>query len=307
MPQWRKLHVKTIESFDVNEMPDDFHRLLWVMLPLALCRAGRGVYNPSWVKAKVMPLRDDVSMQQIETAMGWFAQRGMLIPYTVDGRDFFHVPTWEQYQGNTSKEADSIYPAPPPNCPETFSTSNSEPLQTYSRPTPDLLRSKSGTDSDADSDAEERRGEADSPSGAQKPAPEPGPEQVPRSVSGSEQDRIRGELEQHFRALTRLDPPPRKTKRQQSAAAVRWWNPLREIAELVEWREQDARDLLSAAFQRLDGEVTISAPQSLLETSRGIMAEVKRGAYRPPDEPDGYRSVREYFSQKEMAEMAHGD
>ena len=32
MPQWRKLHVRTIDSVDVNDMPDDFTRLLWVLL-----------------------------------------------------------------------------------------------------------------------------------------------------------------------------------------------------------------------------------------------------------------------------------
>ncbi len=35
MPQWRKLHVKATESLDIHEMPDDFTRLLWVMLDIA--------------------------------------------------------------------------------------------------------------------------------------------------------------------------------------------------------------------------------------------------------------------------------
>ena len=43
MPTWRKLHVKATESLDINDMPDDFHRLLWVMLPLGLDREGRGL------------------------------------------------------------------------------------------------------------------------------------------------------------------------------------------------------------------------------------------------------------------------
>jgi hypothetical protein len=36
MPQWRKLWVKATESLDINDMPDDFHRLLWLMMPLDL-------------------------------------------------------------------------------------------------------------------------------------------------------------------------------------------------------------------------------------------------------------------------------
>lgn len=36
MPQWRKLHTKSLDSLDINDMPDDFCRVLWLMLPLAL-------------------------------------------------------------------------------------------------------------------------------------------------------------------------------------------------------------------------------------------------------------------------------
>lgn len=42
MPKYRKLWIKTVESHDINEMPDDFTRLLWVLLPLGLDSEGRG-------------------------------------------------------------------------------------------------------------------------------------------------------------------------------------------------------------------------------------------------------------------------
>ena len=32
MPLYRKFWVKTTESQDINDMPDDFTRLLWVLL-----------------------------------------------------------------------------------------------------------------------------------------------------------------------------------------------------------------------------------------------------------------------------------
>ena len=112
MPKYRKLHVKTVESMDMNDMPDDFHRLLWIMLPLGLCREGRGIDNPSWIRAKIMPLRTDVTDEMIQYAMSWYANRGMITRYDVNGRDYFYIASFRKYQGNTTKEAESDYPSP---------------------------------------------------------------------------------------------------------------------------------------------------------------------------------------------------
>lgn len=113
MPQFRKLYTKTVESLDMNDMPDDFTRLTWVLLPLALCREGRGMDNSAWIKSKVYPLRMDVSLEQIQAAMSWYAERGMIQRYTVSGRSYFFVTTWHEYQTGTNKEAPSPYPQPP--------------------------------------------------------------------------------------------------------------------------------------------------------------------------------------------------
>ena len=147
MPRYRKLHVKTVESLDLNEMPDDFTRLMWVLLPTALCREGRGLHSGAWLKSKLFPLREDVNSVFVGQQFEWFIERGMVIPYEVEGRSYFYVPTFHKDQGNTTKEAESDYPPPP------------EESQDYSRPTPELVQSKSVTDavfniqySDADAD-----------------------------------------------------------------------------------------------------------------------------------------------------------
>ena len=51
MPKYRKLHTKTVESLDLNEMPDDLTRLMWVLLPLALCREGRGLHSGAYLQS----------------------------------------------------------------------------------------------------------------------------------------------------------------------------------------------------------------------------------------------------------------
>ena len=112
MPRYRKLYVKTVESQDLEDMPNDTYRLLWVLLPLQLCREGRGVDNPAWVKSKVFPLRQDISRDDIIEMMDWFAERKMIIRYEVADRRYFYIPTFHTYQGNTTKEAESIYPPP---------------------------------------------------------------------------------------------------------------------------------------------------------------------------------------------------
>jgi len=112
MPKWRKLHVKIIESQEFNDMPDDFTRLVWLLLPLAMDKEGRSIDNAALVKSRTMPMREDVSTSDVRRALDWFNQHGMIIRYEVDGHRYFYIPTWHTYQ-NTAREAESEYPAPP--------------------------------------------------------------------------------------------------------------------------------------------------------------------------------------------------
>jgi hypothetical protein len=133
MPHWRKLHLKVVDSFDFNDMPDDFTRLLWVLMPLALDREGRGLDDPAWVKAKLMPLRRAVTLRRVGDALDWYATRGMIERYEANKRRYFWVPTFATYQGNTDREAACVIPEPP----EHGSTTNS-------RPTHDQVMTNSG-------------------------------------------------------------------------------------------------------------------------------------------------------------------
>ena len=62
--------------------------------------------------AQLFPLRSDVKSEQIEAAMRWYHERGMLHRYQVDGRPYYQIGNWHQYQGTTEREAKSPYPAP---------------------------------------------------------------------------------------------------------------------------------------------------------------------------------------------------
>ena len=145
MPQWRKLWTKTTESLDVNDMPDDFTRLLWVLLPLALDREGRILDSVALIRSRTMPLRDDVSSDMIAAAIEWYVSREMLVRYAVDGRTYLCVPAgrWKRYQGDTSREADSNHPGP-----------EDGEVVTNSRPAHDQITTDSRTDQDTDIDTD---------------------------------------------------------------------------------------------------------------------------------------------------------
>jgi hypothetical protein len=153
-------------------MPDDFTRLLWVMLPLGLDREGRGLDNASWVKAKNMPLRTDVTLEQVEAALTWYAERGLIQRYAVEGRRCFWASCFRGQQGNTAKEAPSRIPPPPagqPATPGAFDSGASidqDPTDSEAIPDPVQIVSRYGPitdvdtdiDVDVDADAEEDAG-----------------------------------------------------------------------------------------------------------------------------------------------------
>lgn len=112
MAQYRAIHTKVIQSFDFNEMPDDFTRLTWVLLPLGVDSEGRGIYNGSWIKSKLYPMRDDITGARILEAMEYYIVHGMVVRYSVDGRDYFYIVNFKKYQRGLEKETKSVIPTP---------------------------------------------------------------------------------------------------------------------------------------------------------------------------------------------------
>ena len=149
MPKYRQLHLKILDSNDLNDMPDDFTRLSWVLLSCIMDSAGRGNDNEAWVRSKMYPLRKDVTLEMVCAALDWFANNGMIVRYSSGGRKYFYIPTWELYQSGTDKEAPSSIPDP-------------ELLPTNSGATPDLLPPKAMLQGNASTNAtrQEEQGNA---------------------------------------------------------------------------------------------------------------------------------------------------
>jgi DnaD/phage-associated family protein len=136
MPKYRQLHVKIIDSFDFSEMPDDFTRVIWLLLIVSVDSEGRGIYNMAWIKSKMFPLRQDVTLNQLEKSFEWLRGRKMIEVYPANDREYFHIPNFKKYQSGTQRESASVLPDPP-----SLVSSNSEP-------THELLTSNSEEDTD---------------------------------------------------------------------------------------------------------------------------------------------------------------
>lgn len=133
MPKYRALHVKILDSQDFSDIPDDFSRVVWMLFIVALDSEGRGIDNPAWIRSKLFPYRTNVNIEDIEKSMSWFAARGMINRYQVNGRRYFEIPTFKDYQPGIEKEARSVLPA------------NPNLLQSNSEVTPELVETNSTT------------------------------------------------------------------------------------------------------------------------------------------------------------------
>jgi len=110
---WRKVWDRAAFSRDINAMPDDFTRLFWIMLPLALSRDGTTLADFSYLKGKLFPLRRDVTDIMISDALEWCVNRGMVLRYEVDGESYIYQVSFREDQGPRGREAPSPFPPPP--------------------------------------------------------------------------------------------------------------------------------------------------------------------------------------------------
>ena len=211
MPKWRRLHVKIIESHEFNEMPDDFTRLVWLLLPLAMDKEGRSIDNASLVKARTMPMREDVTAADVRKALDWFADHGMIVRYEVDGHGYFYIPTWHKYQ-NTAREAESEYPAPPEHAEGERRESNSrvthELVASNSRVAHESGKQKSSPDIDIDIEQEKDLGSASGGAKGKAP-PKKSTEKRKRAKSRADPRTASREIQLYRRITGRLPPKPR--------------------------------------------------------------------------------------------------
>lgn len=84
-------------SDKINSL-SDFEFRLWVGLITQADDMGRGDARPAVIKGRVFPLRERVSVKDIDTAVHGLAAKGCVSLYTVGGKPYFWFPTWGNHQ-----------------------------------------------------------------------------------------------------------------------------------------------------------------------------------------------------------------
>ena len=88
----------------------DFEFRLWVGLITQADDAGRGDARPAIIKGRVFPLRERVTVKEIDNALHGLAAKGCVSLYMVGGRPYFWFPTWSEHQ--RIRDVKPKYPGP---------------------------------------------------------------------------------------------------------------------------------------------------------------------------------------------------
>lgn len=91
----------------------DFEFRLWIGLITQADDAGRGDARPAIIKGRVFPLRDRISIKDIDAALQVLAARGCVSLYTVGGKPYFVFPGWVKHQ--RVRDCKPKFPEPPEN------------------------------------------------------------------------------------------------------------------------------------------------------------------------------------------------
>lgn len=93
----RMIKESICSSDSINNL-SDFEFRLWVGLLVSADDAGRGDARPAIIKGHVFPLRERVTVKDIDTALHGLAAGGCVSLYTVGGKPYYRFPTWAAHQ-----------------------------------------------------------------------------------------------------------------------------------------------------------------------------------------------------------------
>ena len=88
----------------------DFEFRLWIGLILVADDAGRGDARAAVLRGRVFPLRERVTVRDVESALHGLAAKGCVSLYTVGGKPYFWFPTWTKHQ--RIRDCKPKYPGP---------------------------------------------------------------------------------------------------------------------------------------------------------------------------------------------------
>lgn len=102
---------ETIRTSDTVASLTDFEFRLWIGLIVSADDAGRGDARPAIIKGSCFPLRERLTVKEIDTALHGLAAKGCISLYEVDGKPYFWFPSWSKHQ--RIRECRTKFPDPP--------------------------------------------------------------------------------------------------------------------------------------------------------------------------------------------------
>lgn len=107
---------ESICTSDTLNQLSDFQFRLWVGLLVSADDAGRGDARPAIIKGRVFPLRDRITVKDVDVALQALAACGCVSLYHVGGKPYYWFPTWAEHQ--RLDRAKPKYPSPDEADPE---------------------------------------------------------------------------------------------------------------------------------------------------------------------------------------------
>lgn len=101
---------ETICTSDKLSGLTDFEFRLWVGLLVSADDAGRGDARPAIIRGRVFPLRERVTIKDVDAALHGLAASGCVSLYKVGGKPYYWFPTWAEHQ--RLDRAKPKYPSP---------------------------------------------------------------------------------------------------------------------------------------------------------------------------------------------------
>lgn len=102
-----KESIRTSDS--INSL-NWFEECLFYRLVVSCDDYGRFDGRPAIIKGTCFPLKENVTVKTIKDALNKLATAELVNLYTVDGKPYLSLPTWEQHQ--TRRASKSKYPSP---------------------------------------------------------------------------------------------------------------------------------------------------------------------------------------------------
>ena len=276
MARGRFISNGIISDKKINELSDDTSRLAFTWLITTADAEGRTHGDPAMVRSILFPRRADVTVERMEAYISEWASCGLIRWYESNDDLWIDFPNFEKHQTGLRKEREPASQIPP-HIDGTEHKSVTEVIRQTSGKHPAQIKLREGNDKLKESLSPD--GESETP----KNEPEVKP-LTPRQAATSA-------LEIRFSSLSGLPLPKRDTEKDKKAGASRWWNPLAEIWEMCGKDTDKAAQIIEKAYRKMKAdELTISAPQSVLEVAKSVYAQNGHKS-STPSSMTGYQKV----------------